>query len=148
MPPYYMISSSSSKNNNNNSNANTSATSTATNNPYPDNNNQSKKKVNKSREKKLEKKWQFPPNNGGETAGFNNSAIDTFGDTPLSSAVRELIQNSLDAPKIKQDEPIKVQFNIHRFPKSEVPEITWISDTFESCLNVAKELKDLDHRLG
>ena len=44
--------------------------------------------------------WNFPLNNGGLETGFNDAAIDTFAGKRLSSLVREVIQNSLDAKEI------------------------------------------------
>lgn len=41
--------------------------------------------------------WKFPGNNFGTEDGFNDGAIDHFKASPLSSLVREIIQNSLDA---------------------------------------------------
>ena len=84
------------------------------------------------------KVWRFPPNSGGEIKGFNDAALDTFKGQRLSSMVREVIQNSLDAEKVK-DGPIEVTFKIHRIPKNEAPEITLIRPHLEACRDAAKE---------
>ena len=56
--------------------------------------------------------WKFPPSGGGQTDGFNNGAMDHFKGYRLSSFVREIIQNSLDAKK-NVNEPVKVVFEIN-----------------------------------
>ena len=83
-------------------------------------------------------RWKFPPNQGGEVTGFNNAAIDHFKGHPLSSTVREVIQNSLDAPKVIESEPIKVCFKLHTVRKVDAPEITSIKKSIEACLKTAQ----------
>ena len=63
------------------------------------------------------KEWRFPPRNGGEIIGFNNAALDHFKGQRLSSMVREVIQNSLDAKKIDEKQPVKVTFKLHRIQR-------------------------------
>ena len=53
--------------------------------------------------------WNFPPNNDGIAAGANDGAIDAFAGKRLSSVVREVIQNSLDAKKYG-DQPVNIHF--------------------------------------
>ena len=88
-------------------------------------------------------KWKFPPNAGGENTGFNNGALDHFKGHPISSTVREVIQNSLDAPKVDEQHPIGVKFKIHEVPRESVLEITSIKEHIESCL-VAAEEQEID----
>lgn len=78
--------------------------------------------------------WKFPPNQGGEVTGFNNGAIDHFKGHPLSSTVREVLQNSLDAPKLAESEPIKVCFKLHSVRKDDAPQVTSIKQSIEACL--------------
>ena len=59
--------------------------------------------------------WSFPPNND-TTSGFNDGAIDTFAGNRLSSVVREIIQNSLDARKNKE-EPVRLCFKLDEIKK-------------------------------
>ncbi|MDA8907061.1 hypothetical protein OAT86_01140 [Planktomarina sp.] len=54
--------------------------------------------------------WNFPPNNDGLAAGANDGAIDAFAGKRLSSVVREVIQNSLDAKKY-DDRPVNLHFS-------------------------------------
>ena len=61
--------------------------------------------------------WQFPLNNGGVGAGPNDGAIDHFTGNILSSVVREVIQNSLDARKsVKQ--PVQISFQLDKVAKT------------------------------
>ena len=69
------------------------------------------KKIDYSKLKgEVHDKLEFPPNNDGATSGFNDGAIDTFAGNRLSSVVREIIQNSLDAKK-NSDEPVRLASN-------------------------------------
>ena len=101
----------------------------------------------------MEKKWHFPSNSGGELTGFNNGALDQFKGQRLSSTVRELIQNSLDAPKIDDKAPIGVKFRIYKVDSREVPEITFIKNHLVGCREtaerqkIAKAVKFYDHAL-
>ena len=46
--------------------------------------------------------WRFAPTNGGAEQS-NNPGQVTFADAPVSKAVRELLQNSLDHPNTGLD---------------------------------------------
>ena len=50
--------------------------------------------------------WQLH-NGGGSAQGFSDGAIDTFAGKRLSSLVREVIQNSLDAVDRKKASLLK-----------------------------------------
>ena len=54
--------------------------------------------------------WNFPSNNDGIAAGANDGAIDAFSGNRLSSVIREVIQNSLDAKK-SEGVPVKLHFS-------------------------------------
>ena len=60
--------------------------------------------------------WSFPPNNYGVNAGANDGAIDAFAGTRLSSVVREIIQNSLDARR-SLDLPVSISFQLDHVAK-------------------------------
>ncbi|MDB2602828.1 hypothetical protein N9Z60_04905 [Gammaproteobacteria bacterium] len=87
------------------------------------------------------RQWRFPSNGGGELTGFNNGAIDSFKGNRLSSTVREVIQNSLDAEKINSEEPIGVAFRIHRIKRENAPEITFLKKHLIACREVAERQK-------
>ena len=61
--------------------------------------------------------WSFPLNNGGEGSGPNNGAMDAFAGTRLSSLVREVIQNSLDAP-VPGNNPVRISFQLNEISKA------------------------------
>ena len=54
-------------------------------------------------------KWYFPPTGGGIAQGFNDSSKEIFKANILEHAVREIIQNSLDAKKNGSDLPVIVK---------------------------------------
>lgn len=82
--------------------------------------------------------WRFPPNNGGIGQGFNDGALDHFKGHRLSSMVREVIQNSLDARR-DSNQPVKICIEIKRIPRSECPEVNFIKRHIESSLEMAQE---------
>ncbi len=55
--------------------------------------------------------WKFPANNGGSIDGYNHPGIAHFKGAPVSSLAREVIQNSLDARKDK-NQPVHVSFEV------------------------------------
>jgi hypothetical protein len=83
-------------------------------------------------------KWCFPDNGGGLAAGFNDSGIDTFKGHRLSSLVREIVQNSLDAGLIKT-EPVTVAFNLVSLDKSDVPEVSQLEEHLALAKSTAKQ---------
>jgi hypothetical protein len=78
--------------------------------------------------------WLFPDNGGGLGAGFNDSSIDHFKGHRLSSLVREVIQNSIDA-RLNHDQPVVVDFQLNSLDTKNLQEITSLADH----LKLAKE---------
>ena len=65
-------------------------------------------------------KWIFPPLSGGTTQGYTNNDIEAFkGNELINNLVREICQNSLDAHLGKSEFPVKVLFELKRFPRRE-----------------------------
>lgn len=56
--------------------------------------------------------WIFPPTSGGVSHGFNDSSEEHFKTNPLENAIRETIQNSLDARDARKN---IVKVNICRY---------------------------------
>jgi hypothetical protein len=71
--------------------------------------------------------WRFPDNGGGLAAGFNDSSIDHFKGRRLSSLVREVIQNSIDA-KLHNDKPVVVDFQLNSLETNSVPEVSTLGE--------------------
>lgn len=71
--------------------------------------------------------WLFPDNGGGLAAGFNDSSIDHFKGHRLSSLVREVIQNSIDA-RLNADKPVVVDFQLNTIELSNLPEIASLAE--------------------
>lgn len=81
--------------------------------------------------------WNFPSNGGGETDGANNSAIDAFAGTILSSLVREVIQNSLDASD-SDTEPVEVYFDLKSLPADEFDGFSGLIPHIKACREMAQ----------
>lgn len=87
--------------------------------------------------------WSFPLNNNGTNTGFNDGAIDTFAGNRLSSVVREVIQNSLDARK-SNDEPVKISFQLRTVPAKRFKGFAGIRPHLVKSREMALE-QDLQH---
>ena len=87
-------------------------------------------------------RWNFPENLGGLAAGFNDSSIDTFKGHRISSLVREVIQNSLDA-RASLDAPVVVDFQLVSMRLTEVAEVVALSENLRLAENTAKR-QELD----
>ena len=88
--------------------------------------------------------WNFPPNNDGIAAGANDGAIDAFAGKRLSSVVREVIQNSLDAKKYG-DQPVNIHFCKQSLPKDDFVGFKSIDVHLEKSREMAEkqDLKDV-----
>ena len=64
-------------------------------------------------------RWKFPSTDGGYVQGSHDSAQDIYRDRAWENAVREVIQNSLDAVK-EEDKPIEIQICQIKVPASEI----------------------------
>ncbi|MDB3929450.1 hypothetical protein N9413_09690, partial [Paracoccaceae bacterium] len=82
--------------------------------------------------------WHFPPNNGGTAAGANDGAIDAFAGARLSSVVREVIQNSLDAKKV-DSEPVKLHFCRKMVSQKEFSGFSSISKNIKKSMEMAEK---------
>ena len=82
--------------------------------------------------------WQFPLNAGGSAQGFSDGAIDTFSGRRLSSLVREVIQNSLDAVDTNAEAPVTVEFSLAHLEKDELSDLQDLSRHFDKCSEMAK----------
>jgi hypothetical protein len=62
----------------------------------------------------------FPPLSGGEEAGFNDAGIEQFLRDQVQSLVREITQNSTDAP-IAKGAKVRVEFHLLEIPAENLP---------------------------
>lgn len=63
--------------------------------------------------------WRFPKLDGGTEQGYTNQDIETFkGKSAVDNLTREIIQNSLDAGKDPDKEPVIVEFRMTRIKQS------------------------------
>lgn len=81
--------------------------------------------------------WDFPVTRGAGS-GFSDGAIDTFAGDRLSSMVREIIQNSLDAVK-DPTMPITVHFSLEEYDRSDLSDLDSLTSHFKQCLKEAKD---------
>lgn len=65
-------------------------------------------------------KWYFPPTSGGASYGYNDSAQEHYRKNPLGNAIREIIQNSLDAVDERRGKPVRVNIYEMEVPTSEI----------------------------
>ncbi len=56
--------------------------------------------MKKGKEGEVKNAWNFPENTGGEFDGFKDAGIEYFAGNPYSAIAREVIQNSVDAPRV------------------------------------------------
>ena len=75
--------------------------------------------------------WHFPPTNGGQEGGYNDSGIAHFRGAPIGSLARETIQNSLDAHD-QGTEPVEVSFEV-RSLQAEAFGLQELRQAIESC---------------
>ena len=85
--------------------------------------------------------WQFVSNNGGRFDGPNKGSEDHFKSSRLSSFVREIIQNSIDAKPINSKEPVKIKFEIREVEKSEFDGFENIWKHIEASRDYAQSVK-------
>ena len=81
--------------------------------------------------------WLFDLNRDGSSEGWEDAAIKNFRGNPLNNLAREIIQNSLDAPKISASAPIKVIFEKVRVPTEQIPNIDELRQTINKCQDAA-----------
>lgn len=77
-------------------------------------------------------RWIFPESNTMHRIGIGESGIETFRGSPISSLVREICQNSLDAVKDKS-KPVRVEFEFFEILADEFPDENNLMNTFEQC---------------
>jgi len=78
-------------------------------------------------------RWIFPESNTMHRIGIGESGIETFRGSPISSLVREICQNSLDAVKDKS-KPVRVEFEFFEILADEFPDKNNLMNTFEQCV--------------
>ena len=80
--------------------------------------------------------WKFAVNQDGTSEGWEDASIKNFKGNPLNNLAREIIQNSLDAPK--SSEKVVVRFKCSTISPSDIPGVDKLRDTVNACFNDAK----------
>lgn len=83
--------------------------------------------------------WSFPTTGGGKKTGFNESGIQFFNDDTLLSLAREICQNSLDAKKDTNNDPVTVVFRSFRLKKEDIMGKKIFSDILDKEIEYAKK---------
>ena len=80
--------------------------------------------------------WKFAVNQDGTSEGWEDASIKNFKGNPLNNLAREIIQNSLDAPK--SSEKVVVRFKCSTISPSDILGVDKLRDTVNACFNDAK----------
>ena len=80
--------------------------------------------------------WRFPTTFVGGGLGFNDGGTQIFKDDSIQSLAREVCQNSIDAKRKGNDEPVEVEFITFNLKKERFPGY----DEFKKIIQ--KELED------
>ena len=89
---------------------------------------------------------RFPALNGGQEQSYTSNDIENFkGEELFDNLTREIIQNSLDAPKPDSDEPVKVVFQMKYLKKKLYP----VFEEYSACLKGCRDFwgEDADIKL-
>ncbi|MBL81943.1 MAG: hypothetical protein CMM80_05280 [Rhodospirillaceae bacterium] len=78
--------------------------------------------------------WLFDLNRDGSSEGWEDAAIKNFRGNPLNNLAREVIQNSLDAPRSDDASAVTVSFEIQSVPKRSVPDIKQLKRSLDKCI--------------
>lgn len=79
------------------------------------------------------KKWRFVSNQNSTISGINDAGIETFTADMNRSLVREIIQNSLDAARDDIDEPVRVEFELIRVQRENIPDVENLQNAVKRC---------------
>jgi hypothetical protein len=105
-----------------------------------------KSKLKYSEKYKMKMSWQFPDNGGGSAAGFNDGAMDHFKGQRLSSVVREVVQNSLDA-RLDPNLPVRLHFFREEIESNLCPEVISLNDHVVAAKETA-ETQELQYAVA
>lgn len=89
---------------------------------------------------------RFPALNGGQEQSYTSNDIENFkGEELFDNLAREIIQNSLDAPKPDDPNPVKVVFQMKYLEKAKYP----VFAEYEECLDGCRRFwgEDADKKL-
>lgn len=89
----------------------------------------------------------------GTSSGFTPAGIAAFDDLRPAAVVRELIQNSLDAARLADVRPARVQFKVTQACRDQVPGMKSFEETFKKAVRTQQnrtgsQAKQVIHRIG
>lgn len=82
--------------------------------------------------------WNFPSNGGGQINGVADAGIQTFTGKEISSLVREICQNSLDAA-IDENSSVTVEFQLHEIDTKKICGCSIYKSTLNKCREFWKD---------
>jgi len=85
--------------------------------------------------------WNFPPTNGGQRQGINETGIAIFKGDPIKSLAREICQNSLDAGL--ENKVVRIEFEIFSTKVESFPDVVNFSRIIDRCLMTSNEEKNV-----
>lgn len=81
-----------------------------------------------------ELKWRFPSANGGVTRGNSSDNGEVFKKQPITSFVREILQNSIDAGN-DDENPVVIEFAPFETDPSRLPGIEELKSQIQRCID-------------
>jgi len=85
--------------------------------------------------------WTFAPNGNGRLEGISESGIETYKGNPIESLAREVIQNSLDAAKDININPVKVEFELFTIYANDFPGYNNYMSILKKCKEYGRDNK-------
>lgn len=92
--------------------------------------------------------WHFPTTDDGEEEGINDSVRETFEGNHEYHVARECVQNSLDARREDNDEPVKVRFERTGLPSSQLPGHAQLKDVVERAKDYSSDQDNSEYYYG
>ena len=85
--------------------------------------------------------WHFPADPTSEIKGIANKEMSGK-ESPLSTMVREVCQNSKDAKDAESPGPVRVEFHTYSMDSSEIPGVCELRTAFERCRAMGQEYEN------
>ncbi len=84
--------------------------------------------------------WNFPDNNHTRVYGFDTTDMETFKKDPVSHFAREICQNSIDARKKDNPNPVRIEFKSFMIHNTRVPEMPALKYEMNVCRNYMSQV--------
>lgn len=92
--------------------------------------------------------WRFPPLSGGTKQGYTNNDIEGFkGEELIDNLAREICQNSLDAHDKKNNNPVKVVFELKHVERDKYDVFSGYAKCLQGCRQFWSRGEKIDEKL-